>query len=101
MTLDRLKLSILIDGSLFDVEEVGDFGNDGAVGTTGKGVFLRVAEDVAQSIEVAALDDEMVAVFRADVHSEAARNAVFELLLYVHVVLIGQTLEQKLRRDIT
>ena len=87
------KFSTRLQSGFLDVEEIGDFCCDSAVSTTCKGVFLRVFEHIAQSIEIAAFDNEMVPFLCADIHSKSASNAVLELLFYLQLVLIGQSVK--------
>ena len=89
----HVKLSDQLQVRFLDVEEIRDFCCDGAVCTTSEGVFLRIPEHIAQAVEVAALNDEVVSFLRADVHSETACNAVLELLFYLQFVLIGQSVK--------
>ena len=87
------KFSTRLQSGFLDVEEIGDFCCDSAVSTTGKGVFLRVFEHIAQSIEIAAFDNEMVPFLCADIHSKSASNAVLELLLHIQFVLVLEPIQ--------
>ena len=63
----------------FDIEEIGHFDEDGAVGTSSEGVFLCAPEDVAQAIEVTPFHDEVMPVLGADVKSRQIKLNRMEL----------------------
>ena len=73
---------------LDDVEEVGHLGVDGAVVAAVKGVFLAVAEDVAQPVEIASLNGKAVSALGADFRAQSACNAVFEAVVNLQSVLL-------------
>ena len=72
---------------MLQIKEISQPDADGLIVARREIVALGVAIDIAQTIVVAALKQEMTDLRDGILHTETCRNAIVELVLHLHGVL--------------